>query len=217
VGQALDRIRLPTALDRGTGATRYEGGNRHGGKGCSREGFAACGTACAETTAPRQGIGKWARRPAATPTRSSTTACAPKVHQTSARRPVRARGSRREPDPPRAWRMVDAASPAQPAGPPANSRSLSRGCRLILGEEKGPEVDQDGHESRRPFSRGDQRAVRITLAPAGSPLRTVRGAGHRGWSRHSCTLALHSPGSGRPSSASRGWRIRPGRRTHSRR
>ena len=30
--------------------------------------------------------------------------------------------------------------------------------------------------------------VRIRFPPAVSPLRTVRGAGHRGWSRHSCTL-----------------------------
>ena len=30
--------------------------------------------------------------------------------------------------------------------------------------------------------------VRIHFPPAVSPLRTVRGAGHRGWSRHSCTL-----------------------------
>src|SRR5438874_7924155 len=33
-------------------------------------------------------------------------------------------------------------------------QSLPRGRRLILGEEKGPEVDQGDLERRRPFSRG---------------------------------------------------------------
>jgi hypothetical protein len=45
----------------------------------------------------------------------------------------------------------------------SNPRSLSRGCRLLLGEEKGPEVDQGGLERRRPFSRGDQRFESVFL------------------------------------------------------
>jgi len=39
----------------------------------------------------------------------------------------------------------------------SNSRSLSAECRLILGEERGPELDQGGLERRLPLSTGDQR------------------------------------------------------------
>ncbi len=34
---------------------------------------------------------------------------------------------------------------------------------MILGEEKGPEVDPGGLERRRPFSRGDQRFESVFL------------------------------------------------------
>ncbi len=37
----------------------------------------------------------------------------------------------------------------------SNSRSPSRGCRLILGEEKGPKVDQIVSKDAVPFT-GDQ-------------------------------------------------------------
>src|SRR6267378_909183 len=48
--------------------------------------------------------------------------------------------------------------------------------------------------NRRPSHGGPR--VRNPLAPAGSLLRTVRRAGHRGWSRHSCTLPLSFAGFG---------------------
>jgi hypothetical protein len=53
----------------------------------------------------------------------------------------------------------------------SNPRSLSRGCRLILGEEKGPEVNQGGLETPSLFTGGP--AVRIRLPPARSPLRNL--------------------------------------------
>ncbi len=48
---------------------------------------------------------------------------------------------------------------AEPAGGGGGirTRSRARACRVILAEEKGPEVDQGGLERRRPFSRGDRR------------------------------------------------------------
>jgi alkanesulfonate monooxygenase SsuD/methylene tetrahydromethanopterin reductase-like flavin-dependent oxidoreductase (luciferase family) len=61
------------------------------------------------------------------------------------------------------------------------------------------------NESRERF---DEAAPMIVKAPGGT----------RSGRRKTCTLLrLHSPGSGRPLSASRSWRIRHGRRTHSRR
>ena len=43
------------------------------------------------------------------------------------------------------------------------SRSLSRRRRLILGEEKEPEVNQRGLGRRRPFPQGDQRFESVSL------------------------------------------------------
>src|ERR1700730_10896978 len=47
--------------------------------------------------------------------------------------------------------------------PHAISRSLSRRRRLILGEEKEPEVNQRGLGRRRPFPQGDPRFESVYL------------------------------------------------------
>ena len=52
-------------------------------------------------------------------------------------------------------------------GKDSNSRSPQQGCRLILGEEKGPAVDQIVSKDAVPFHGGP--VVRIRLPPPASP------------------------------------------------